>query len=359
MKKPAILSLVLAVVVIAVMSGCAPKDTSFSFSNGINNDGHWKGVKALKYVTLCDYNEISIPSDVHSIPDDAIQSEIDSIMADYTTEEQVTDRAIVDGDTVNIDYVGSIDGVAFDGGSTQGQGTEVTIGVTQYIDDFLEQLIGHIPGESFDVNVTFPEEYGVDNLNGKDAVFAVTVNYIVNAVTPELTDDFVTENLSDAHGWNTVTEMKSGIESDLQRSAVEDYVQGYILQNSTVSKLPQSLITYEENVILNSYQDYADQYQMSLDEFFNEYMNGATTDQLLEQYRDNNTQTATLNLILQAVAEDAGFSVNDDDVAVFFAKQMGAEDYSTFEETYGMPYLKMAVLQHTVITYLADNAVME
>ena len=96
------------------------------------------------------------------------------------TETLVTDTsvAVEDGDTVNIDYVGTIDGVEFGGGNTQGQGADLTIGSGTYIDDFEEQLIGHYIGETVEVDVTFPENYGNDDLNGKDAVFEVTINGI-------------------------------------------------------------------------------------------------------------------------------------------------------------------------------------
>lgn len=93
----------------------------------------------------------------------------------YSTDSSLS---IKDGDTVNIDYVGSIDGTTFDGGSTNGQGTDLTIGSGSYIDDFEEQLIGTHPGDEVQVNVTFPDDYGNDELNGKDATFAVTVNGI-------------------------------------------------------------------------------------------------------------------------------------------------------------------------------------
>lgn len=91
-----------------------------------------------------------------------------------------TDKSLTvkDGDTVNIDYVGYIDGVAFEGGDTKGNGASLTIGSHSYIDDFEEQLIGHHPGDSVDVNVTFPENYGKDDLNGKDALFKVVINGI-------------------------------------------------------------------------------------------------------------------------------------------------------------------------------------
>ena len=82
------------------------------------------------------------------------------------------------GDTVNIDYVGTVDGVEFNGGSTNGAGTDLEIGSGRYIDDFEEQLIGSHPGDTVEVNVTFPEDYGNEDLNGQDAVFEVTVNGI-------------------------------------------------------------------------------------------------------------------------------------------------------------------------------------
>ena len=89
-----------------------------------------------------------------------------------------TSLEVKDGDTVNIDYVGKVDGVAFSGGSTGGAGTDLTIGSGNYIDDFEEQLIGAHPGDTVQVEVTFPKEYGNAELNGKDAVFEVVINGI-------------------------------------------------------------------------------------------------------------------------------------------------------------------------------------
>ena len=85
---------------------------------------------------------------------------------------------VEDGDTVNIDYVGTVDGTEFDGGSTGGMGTDLTIGSGLYIDDFEDQLVGSHPGDEVKVTVTFPEDYGKEDLNGKEAVFDVTVNGI-------------------------------------------------------------------------------------------------------------------------------------------------------------------------------------
>lgn len=98
--------------------------------------------------------------------------------ADTTGYNTDSSLSVEDGDTVNIDFVGTVDGVEFSGGNTQGQGTDLVIGSGSYIDDFEEQLIGAHPGDQVTVTVTFPENYGKDDLNGKEAEFAVTVNGI-------------------------------------------------------------------------------------------------------------------------------------------------------------------------------------
>lgn len=105
-------------------------------------------------------------------------SEEEGTVADTNSESYLTDSSlkIEDGDTVNIDYTGYVDGKAFDGGSTDGSGADLTIGSGSYVDDFEEQLIGYHPGDSVTVRVTFPEDYGNEELNGKEAEFDVTIN---------------------------------------------------------------------------------------------------------------------------------------------------------------------------------------
>ncbi|MCD8196850.1 MAG: FKBP-type peptidyl-prolyl cis-trans isomerase [Lachnospiraceae bacterium] len=106
---------------------------------------------------------------------DSDESEATEEETAYSTDTSLT---VADGDTVNIDYTGYIDDVAFDGGSTNGSGTDLTIGSGSYIDDFEEQLIGSHPGDTVSVTVTFPEDYGNEELNGQEAVFEVTINGI-------------------------------------------------------------------------------------------------------------------------------------------------------------------------------------
>ena len=303
-----------------------PEDT-FSHSEAIDDNGYWKNVEALKIVELCDYKNITIPKSVHEITDAMVQTEIDGILDSHVTSEPVTDRAVVDGDTVNIDYVGTIDGVAFDGGSTSGAGADVTIGVTSYIDDFLQQLIGHKPGDSFDVLVTFPENYGVENLNGKDAVFATTINHIVNQVKPELTEEFVAANLTAPYGWKTIEEMKSTIRNDMQASAIDRFLREYVLDNSKALSLPDEIVDHQVAIMIDYYKGYAQYYGVGYAEFLAMYLNVMNEEQLIESNKDANVDAASLYLFIQAIAEDAKISVNEGDVAAYFKDKMGLDDY--------------------------------
>jgi len=332
----------------------------FSYSDGISDSGYWEGVTALDYVELADYQSLKIPASSVEVSDEALQTEIDNLLFNYTSEHQVTDRAVVDGDSINIDYVGSVDGVEFENGSTQGQGTDVTIGVTSYIDDFLEQLIGHTPGETFDIQVTFPDPYQNNTeLSGKEAVFKVTINYITETVTPELTDEFVSENLTASYEWSTVEEMRSEIGEQLKKDSINNYIQTYITENSKVTSTPESIIAYQEKSMLAYYQDYANMYGMSLDDFLNNYMGVESTDKLIEFYSEENLKRAEYSLIVQAIAEDLKLSVSTDDVAAYFVKFMKTDDYSSHETNFGLPYLKQVVLFQKVLDYIADNAVIE
>lgn len=331
---------------------------SFSYSEGIDDSGYWEGITALDYVELAEYKGISIPADTQEVTEEDLETEIADLLADYVTEEQVTDRPVADGDTVNIDYVGSVDGVEFENGSTENMGTSVTIGVTTYIDDFLEQLIDHMPGENFDIEVTFPDPYTNNTeLSGKDAIFNVTVNYITETVTPELTDEFVSENLTAEHGWTKVEEMREEISEGLRKSAIYSYIQGYLFEKSTVSETPESLVSYQEKSILSYFQEYADIYGVSLDEFLASYVGYESSEALLLAYAEDNIEQSNNSLIIQAVAEELGISVDTEDVDAYFVEYIGTDDYTSYESVYGMPFLKQIVLYQNVMDYIAENAI--
>lgn len=327
------------------------------YSEGIDENGYWTGISAYDYIERFDYLGIEIPKDVHTVTDEAIQSEIDYFIDYYSTTAEITDRAVVDGDNVNIDYVGSIDGIEFTGGSTGSAGTTVTAGSPDYIDDFLDQIIGHTPGETFDVNVTFPEDYGNEELNGKDAVFVTTINYIVEPVVPELNDEFVLANLSE-YGWHTVEEMTAEIEKELSASAVAQYIQSYLLNDVVLSSMPESVRQYQENTLISYYSEYATYYGMTLEAFVTSVIQAESLEALLEDSAPDIESGVRYMLAVQAVAEDNKLEVSEIDIQNYFADVMGVTDYSEYEEFYGRPYLVQVVLSEQVGQLLFENAVL-
>ncbi len=324
----------------------------FDYSQNIDESGFWEGVKASDMVEPAEYAEITLPLDRHEVTDEQVQAEIDNYLDSAKTAEQITDRAIEDGDTVNIDYVGSIDGVEFEGGSTGGYGTEVTLGVTQYIDDFLEQLIGHKPGEKFDIEVTFPEDYGNQELAGKDAVFAISVNHIVEYVTPELTDAYVAENFEAANGWKTVDEMKQGVFDYMQKTQLTAFLQEYLVENSNFIQIPQELLDYQEKSMFSYYEMQAASYGVQLEQLITMMEGVETREALKEKHLENNTRAAKYSLVMQAIAEKEDIQVTEEEVAEHFKKILGAENLDLFIQRYGKNYLKQATLIQNVLDLL-------
>jgi len=331
---------------------------TFAYSDGLDEKGYWKNVKAIDLVEMFDYGAIPVPGDVHEVSDSALQAEIDNLLISYSGENQVKDREVADGDRVNIDYVGSIDGVPFDGGSTGGAGTIVTAGSLDYIDDFLIQIIGHTPGETIDVEVTFPDNYHAAELQGKDAVFVTTINYISENVTPELNDAFVKENFSETRDWSTVDDLKDAFKKAIQEQAVYGYVQKYLVEEVTVTSIPESLIEYQKNSVIFSFEDYAYNYGIEVEELLKEEGVGSF-DEFFEKNEDIINQSAAFGIVTQAIAEDLKLSIGNDDLALFFLENTGSPDYSQYEELYGLPYLKNDMLKQRVINHIVENAVLK
>jgi trigger factor len=339
----------------ATATATATASGSFFASDGLDADGYWEGVRATDYVQMWDFAAFTIPYDAWQVTDDEVETEIASLLSDYSASAQVYDRAVQDGDTVNIDYVGSIDGVEFSGGSTGGAGTDVTAGSTEYIDDFLTQIIGHMPGETMDVNVTFPTDYSSTELAGKDALFVVTINYITETVAPTLTDEWVASTFA-GEGWTTVAEMRAGVRANLEKIAAQNYIYDYLIANVTVTEVPAALIQYQVDSMVDWYQAYADYYGYTLEDYILMTTGYSTIEELAVASSAENEEYARYSLIVQAVAETAGIKATDADVADYFLTQMGLTDYSTYEADYGLPYLKQVVMSRMVMDYLYEQA---
>ena len=333
----------------------------FSFSDAFDENGYLKGVTAADYVTLPDdYADITISADLGQVSDDDINDYIDSnVLSSFATTNEVKDRAAADGDTVNIDYVGRIDGVAFDGGDTKGNGADLTLGSGTYIDNFEDQIVGHTPGETFDVTVTFPEDYGNEDLNGKEAVFETTLNYIKESVTPELTDDWVKENLGESMSLNSVDELKAFVKSTmLYDNQASDVYTALHDKASYADELPQTALDYYRDVLLYRIYTNAQKYGTDMNTLLSSGMMGSSYDNVDAYLKDAHDSIRSITqqaLLMQAVAEKTGFKCDTATMNADFGRYYGTTDPSQYVSAYGENYIKMNVLQSDVMQNLIDN----
>ena len=327
----------------------AQKAADFNYSAALDENGYFTGVRALDYVTLpADYKALSVSAADVQVTDDELQTNLDYILSQFAETEQDTESTIQNGDSVNIDYVGSVDGIELTGGNTNGQGTTVTAGSTQYVDDFLTQIIGHKPGETFDVVVTFPDGYDDSTdangdpikLAGQEAVFSVTINYIAKSVTPELTDEFISKNIDPKYG-STVEEFKDTVRKDVADANLEKYVTNYLTQNSVYAdELPEAVTEYSSMMVLNYYCGYASAKNQTLTQFIQENLDADSIQALLDSNKEAIDNQAKRFLLYQALAEDQGLDCTDDDVKAYF-EDLGNTDYSDYQNFYGTNYLRM------------------
>ena len=368
-KKIYLIQIFLYTILFVLLSGCVAETdiqserkeyddhSTFYHSKGIDENGFWEDITALDYVDISKYTALSIPSNIHQVSDTTIQDEIANILAYYSTNTQIYNRPAIDGDIVNIDYIVSINDVKIEDASTNNQGTYVTIGEPEYIDGFLKQLIGLMPGETIRMDVTFPEDYVDENLQGENAVFFTTINYIIEREDIELTDDFVIENLFVEYGWSTISEMIEGLRRRSQKQLNIDYVENYLSGETLTQNMPDKLIEYQKRAFVEEYRYFAEDNNMELAEYLDE-QGISNIDELLEINKEHFWAMATYSLVAQAVAEKVGITVSDDDLSDFFVTYFSFTDYSLFQEIYDLPFLKQIALYKKVVEYIAENAVL-
>lgn len=355
------------VIVIAAAAGksiclAAMRTTSSTdFSACLTADGKIEGVNVRELLTLADYANITVPADEVAATAEEVEEDITSTLESYREASTDETLEIKDGDELNIDFVGTIDGVEFEGGNSNGAGYNLTIGSGSFIDDFEQQLIGHKPGENLTVEATFPEDYQNDTtVAGKDASFAVTINSIT--VTPELTDDFVAENFSE-EGLSTVEEYRASVENRYYEQHLEEYLTNYIMDNSTVKSYPsaylkqlRSLIKYnDENTMAYNNQLFSS-YGMVAYENVWDLIGGEVTDEMSyeKDLRERAKETAKTVMVYQAIFEDAGLTVDMEAVTAEMTAENGEEYVANRKETYGEGYMAQSEMQNAVMDYLME-----
>ena len=327
---------------------------NFTYSQGLTAEGRWEGVRALDYVTLPeDFAAIPLKkADIEPTEED-IQSLWDNLLESNRIQQPVTGRAAEEGDIANIDYSGTVDGVVFTGGTAEGY--DLTLGSGTFIPGFEDQIVGHNIGDSFDVTVTFPDDYGDSTdeagntitLSGKEAVFRVTLNSLAVSVLPEATDAWVEENFGASNDLHTVAELDQYFHDNLYTSNLTNAVVDYLTENSQVSSIPDVVRNYQVCSQLSYYNSYASMFGYeTLDEFLSGFMGYDNADALLADTEQDVLNSCNQLLIFQAVAESLDLAPTDAEL----------EAYASYTETMGEGYVHLLALQDRVLSTLRDGA---
>ncbi|MCL1831351.1 MAG: FKBP-type peptidyl-prolyl cis-trans isomerase [Oscillospiraceae bacterium] len=342
--------------------------TEYSASNGLDDNGYWIDAKATDVVDFgkWDWRNMEVPYFMDDVINEEVEERIKALFEEFPLERiKVIDREVKKGDVVNIDFVGYVDGVAFDNGSSEGMGAEVVAGGKDFVDDFLDQIIGRKPGDGeFDINVKFPNKYEQNpDLAGKPAVFKTTVNFILE---DEDKDVYVKRNFNEAFGWKTEKAYRKGITDIIVRERYEDHMSDYFEKYVTVEIPHNVLLTSVENSI-RWHQSVADEN----DDFgtFSEYLIDAlslnvdegeepTIREMVRRLRPGAERRLTNQLIFQAIAEELKLNPTEEDMRGYLDSRGGRKvKIDEAVEVPGMASLKNETIGWMVRNYLIENSV--
>ena len=368
----AALSLAGAALLGALVTGCGNADTDTAESTqesvvesenaaeaeteDFGPEAYLSGINVADYVTLGEYTGVEVSVDAPVVTDEYLDSYIDYVLQSNMVKTEVTDRPVEEGDIVNIDYEGKIDGVAFDGGTAQGY--DLTIGSGAFIDGFEDGLIGAQSGETLDVNVTFPEDYRGEEVAGKDAVFTVTVNSISVESLPELTDEFV-QGLD--VGVNTVEEYRQYAydllmeeEQNTHDSNAEVAILEAVMANSELQDPPEDMTNRYYSRMIDNMTYYASMYGYDLETFLS--IQGTSEDAI----RESSVQAGQEIITMQAIAEAEGLSVTDEELDAEIESNAGSLGYDDVEEyraSLVVEGYREYMMSEKVLDFLLENAV--
>lgn len=328
------------------------------------------------YVTLCDYESIAVAiSDAYEMSDEALETYIASWM-DYAGPfyKEVEGKTVIEeGDIVSLDYVGKLDGVAFDGGTAEDQLIDVyknaSVDGTTYIDGFTDGIKGASVGDVVDCDVTFPESYGNEDLAGKDVVFTFTIHSIQEPMSFEDFDDaYVAENFS----VENVTEFKKQLEEGLANQLeyyrwyeISNQVQSYLKDNCTV-EVPEDYLAARVADYRRQFIDYyCNGEEEELETVASTYF-GNTAEELEEGWKVEQKSEIELELILGAIAAELGLQLDEEEYTAYMENMVSAGGYESMDAmyeyygygdvSYGERYLRDIYMCNLSLEQLSENA---
>ncbi len=273
-------------------------------------------------VKLGQYKGVEVEKVDTTVKPEAVEAELKRVQEQNSRLIAVEDRAAQNDDIVNISFDGSVDGVPFDGGKSDSY--DLTLGSHTFIDTFEDQIVGHNVGDKFDVNVTFPENYGAKDLAGKAAVFKVEVKGINVKELPEINDEFA----QDVSEFDTLDEYKTSIEGKLKETAEanakqlkSDRAVDAVIENAEMD-IPEVMYDNKIDQMINEFKSNIAAQGISID-MYCQYL-GTTVEGLRSTFRDSAEKSVKARLVLEAIAKAEGITATSEEVDEEITKMAAA-----------------------------------
>lgn len=357
LKKLALIGMV----VVATMSACGiqKKDATETRTTA---EGESKANADVKrpsdYGTaeLGKYVGVEIPNIDTSVSDQDVEAQINTELTQDPDVVEVTDRAVQEGDTVNIDYTGTKDGVAFDGGSATGY--NLVIGSNSFIEGFEAGLIGHSIGEDVKLDLTFPKDYNNADLAGAAVVFDVKINSISVSSPATLTDEWVNKHTNGEQ--KTVDEFKAAVKANLeeQRSKSAKSQDQYNAIAAVIAdskfEMKDEAIDFEYNNIYKPIDNMITQYGMDLDQYASAY--GMSADELKTQIRNQAESYVKQVIVTREIYKKEKMSLTDEDYQVVVDLNGGSLTKDELIQQYGKDEVEETAKTYKVVNFILDNA---
>ena len=366
MKRKIALGLVMLLIGLQLI-GCSnetkentKEETGVTAENSVTV--YFKDIDVADNVILGDYKNLEVINNVVTITDEDVDSYITYMLSMSPELVEVTDRDVVEnGDVANIDYVGKKDGVAFDGGTAEGY--NLGIGSGSFIPGFEEGLVGVKKGETVDLNLTFPENYGAADLAGAEVVFTVTVNGIYKEVAPELNEEYVAglgiENVATVEEYRAYLKnmMQEG-EKEYALQDVQTQIISMVTENATVTEVPQELIDRFYNVNINNMTYNAMMYGMDLESFVSAYY-GMDAESFEAETLAAAEISANQAMVCLAIAKAENIAVTEEEMEETITEKYAGYGYASadaFRESVDLEEFKDSLLLNKVLDFLVENA---
>ncbi len=262
-------------------------------------------------VKLGKYKGVKVDKADTEVTDEEVDAEINKERENNARNIEVTDRAVKDGDMTVIDFEGFVDDVAFEGG--KGENYPLTIGSGAFIPGFEEQLVGAEIGKEVEVNVTFPEDYQAEDLQGKAAVFKCTVKEIKEKELPELDDEFASE----VSEFETLAEYKADVKDKLTEKKVKeakDAKEAAVIEaivNDSEMEIPEPMLTTQQRQMVDEFAQRMQMQGLSMEQYFQ--FTGATYDKMIEQVKPQAERRIKSRLVLEAIVKAEKIEASEED----------------------------------------------